>query len=105
MYLAVPGFSCGTQDLCCHVRDLYFILFFLMCQTNTLYTLNLYNVILICQLYLNLKFFLNFLPWLCWVFVAARGLPLVGASRGYSSLQCVGFSFQWLLLLWNTGSR
>ena len=32
-----------------------------------------------------------------WVFVAARG--------GYSSLWCVGFSLQWLLLLQSMGSR
>ena len=43
--------------------------------------------------------------WLCWVFVAACGLSLVAASGGYSSLQCAGFSLQWLLLLWSTGSR
>ena len=42
---------------------------------------------------------------LCWVFVAARGLSLVAASGGYSSLWCAGFSLQWLLLLWSTGSR
>ena len=30
--------------------------------------------------------------WLRWVFVAARGLSLVAASRGYSSLPCAGFS-------------
>ena len=46
-----------------------------------------------------------YLFWLCWVFVAARGLSLVAASRGYSSLRCTGFSLQWLLLLWSTGSR
>ena len=40
-----------------------------------------------------------------WVFVAARGLSLVVASGGYSSLQCVGFSLQWLLLLRSMGSR
>ena len=40
-----------------------------------------------------------------WVFVAVRGLSLVAASRGYSSLRCVGFSLQWLLLLQSTGSR
>ena len=34
-----------------------------------------------------------------------RGLSVVAASRVYSSLWCVGFSLQWLLLLWNTGSR
>ena len=43
--------------------------------------------------------------WLRWVFVAARGLSLVAASGGYSSLQCVGFSLLWLLLLRSTGSR
>ena len=43
--------------------------------------------------------------WLSWVFVAARGLSLVVASGGYSSLWCVGFSLRWLLLLWSTGSR
>ena len=43
--------------------------------------------------------------WLHWVFVAARGLSLVTASGGYSSLRCVGFSLRWLLLLRSTGSR
>ena len=43
--------------------------------------------------------------WLCWVFVAVRGLSLVAVSGSYSSLQCMGFSLQWLLLLQSTGSR
>ena len=43
--------------------------------------------------------------WLCWVFVAARGLSLVAARGGYSSLRCTGFSLWWLLLLRSTGSR
>ena len=34
-----------------------------------------------------------------------RGLSLVAASGGYSSLRCAGFSLQWLLLLRSTGSR
>ena len=42
--------------------------------------------------------------WLRWVFVAAHGLSLVALSGGYSSLQCVGFSLRWLLLL-SMGSR
>ena len=42
---------------------------------------------------------------LCWIFVAARGLPLVALSGGYSLLQCAGFSLRWLLLLRSTGSR
>ena len=52
--------------------------------------------------YLNLflkKINLFIYFWLRWVFIAARGLSLVGASRGYSSLWCGGF------LLWSTGSR
>ena len=32
-------------------------------------------------------------------------LSLVAKSRGYFSLQCMGFALQWLLLLWSTGSR
>ena len=43
--------------------------------------------------------------WLHWVFIAVHGLSLVVASGGYSSLQCAGFSLQWLLLLWSMGSR
>ena len=51
------------------------------------------------------KFIFIYFFWLCWVFVAAGGLSLVAASRGYSSLRCVGFSLRWLLLLRSTGSR
>ena len=51
---------------------------------------------------INLLFFYF---WLRWVFIAARGLSLVAASGGYSSLQCTSFSLQWLLLLRSTGSR
>ena len=32
-------------------------------------------------------------------------VSLAVASGGYSSLRCAGFSLQWLLLLWSTGSR
>ena len=39
---------------------------------------------------------------LCWVFVVAHRLCPVAASRGHSSLRCMGFSLQWLLLLWTT---
>ena len=46
-----------------------------------------------------------FFFWLHWVFVAARGLSLVVASGGYSSLQCMGFSLRWLLLLRALGAR
>ena len=34
-----------------------------------------------------------------------RGLSLVAASGGYSSLWCSGFSLRWILLLRSTGSR
>ena len=33
------------------------------------------------------------------------GFSLVMASRGYSLLQCMGFSLRWFLLLWSMGSR
>ena len=55
-------------------------------------------------LYINL-FILFIYFWLRWVFVAGRGLSLVAASGGCSSLPCTGFSLWWLLLLWSTGSR
>ena len=42
-------------------------------------------------------------PWSKWI--AAGGLFLIATSRGYSSLWGAVFSFQWLLLLWSTGSR
>ena len=50
-------------------------------------------------------FFFNSYFWLCWIFVAARGLSLVEASGGYSSLRCTGLSLRWLLLLRSMGSR
>ena len=46
-----------------------------------------------------------FFFWLRWVFVAVHRLSLVVASGGYSSLWCVGFSLQWLLLLRSMGPR
>ena len=33
--------------------------------------------------------------WLCWVFVSVRGLSLVVASGGHSSLRCAGLSLSW----------
>ena len=46
-------------------------------------------------------FFFNYL--FIYLFLAALGLHCSGG--GYSSLQCTGFSLQWLLLLWRMGSR
>ena len=51
------------------------------------------------------KKFLFIYFWLRWIFVAARGLSLLVARGGYSSMRCTGFSWQWLLLLQSTGSR
>ena len=50
--------------------------------------------------------FKNFLDWFCgWAGSSLpRGLSLVVESGAYSSLRCLGFSLQWLLLLWSTGS-
>ena len=51
-------------------------------------------------------FFFQFIYFcLRWVLVAACGLSLVAASRGYSLLWCAGFSLRWLLLLQSLGSR
>ena len=59
-----------------------------------------------CYYVFNINLVILFIYfWLCWVFVAACGLPLVAASRVYSSLRCAGFSLRWLLLLQSTGSR
>ena len=58
----------------------------------------------VLYIYIFKLFIYLFIFWLHWVFVAARGLSLAAASGGYSSLQCVGFSLRWLLLLRSTGS-
>ena len=50
-------------------------------------------------------FYLFIIFWLHWVFAAARGLSLVVASGGCSSLRCAGFSLRWLLLLQSTDSK
>ena len=62
--------------------------------------------------YLSIYFFFNFYLfilfiyfWLCWVFVSMRGLSLVAASGGHSSLRCAGLSLSRPLLLRSTGSR
>ena len=55
-----------------------------------------------------LFYFFNFLfiyLWLCWVFVSVRGLSLVVASGGHSSLRCAGLLLSRPLLLRSTGSR
>ena len=42
---------------------------------------------------------------MCWVFVSVRGLSLVVASGGHSSLRCAGLSLSRPLLLRSPGSR
>ena len=54
-------------------------------------------------LFFKINLFIYF--WLHWVFVAVRGLSLVAAGGGYSSLWYAGFSLRWLLLLQSMGSR
>ena len=63
------------------------------------------SIYLFTYVFIYLSIYLFIYLWLRWVFVAARGLSLVAGSRGYSSLQCAGFSLWWLLLLQSTGSR
>ena len=41
-----------------------------------------------CIFFLIIYLFIYF--WLCWVFVSVRGLSLVAASGGHSSLRCTG---------------
>ena len=59
----------------------------------------------VCFFWFLIYLFYLFIFWLYWVSVAARGLSLVAARGGYSSLRCTGFSLRWLLSLWSTGSR
>ena len=109
LLLCVPEFS---------TRPRYMLLFpsMLYCSLNIYYFLLnaiwicsmlwLFNIcVLLLHLYFLNLFILFIYFWLCWVFVAARELSLVVASRGYSLLRCTGFSLRWLLLLWSTGSR
>ena len=63
------------------------------------------SVVINHSIFFNKFIYLFIYFWLHWVFVTARGLSLVVASGGYSSLWCAGFSLWWLLLLQSTGSR
>ena len=57
------------------------------------------------------QFLINLFYFICFIFgcvgslLPRAGFSLVAASGGYSSLQCMGFSLWWLLLLRSTGSR
>ena len=77
-------------------------------RLQKIWTLNLAKAVKILgflTIFIHLFIYLFYYFWLHWVFIAARGLSLVAASGGYSSLRCTGFSLQWLLLFWSTGSR
>ena len=76
-------------------------------QEETLGVMNMslaLMVVMVFCFFKRLLFLILFIYWLHWVF-AACGLSLVVVSRGCSSLQCTGFSSQWLLLLQSVGSR
>ena len=61
---------------------------------------------LLLVFYLKLiNLFILIFFWLCWVFIAVCRLSLVVVSGGYFSLQSVGFSLRWLLLLRSMGPR
>ena len=76
------------------------------CCSCTNYSENLiFRYFQLCDFFFFLNKFIYLYFWMHWVFVAARGLSLVSASRGYSSMQCASFSLRWLLLLRSTGSR
>ena len=49
--------------------------------------------------FLKVLFIYLFIYWLRWVFIAARGLSLVAAGWGYSSLRCTGFLLRWLFFV------
>ena len=63
-----------------------------------------HTIFLLLIFFLFKKFLILIYFWLCGVFTAAQGLSLVAASGAYSSLQPMGFSRLWLLLLQSTGS-
>ena len=63
-------------------------------KSATLLLLFFFNKLILCIYF-----------WLHWVFFAVRGLSLVAASRGYSSLWCAGLSLSRPLLLRSTGFR
>ena len=63
------------------------------------------TVLQILNFFLINLFYLFIYFWLCWVFVAVRGLSLIAASGGHSSSRCAGLSLSRPLLLRGTGSR
>ena len=92
-------FRCGVTFLCVNIP--FYWWFIHPADGWLLDYFQFLTLVLILFYFINL--FIYF--WLRWVFVAARELSLAAASRGHSSLRCVGFSLRRLLLLRSTGSR
>ena len=65
----------------------------------------IYSVLFSFFFFFNKFIYLFIYFWLCWVFVSVRGLSLVAASGGHSSLRYAGLSLSRPLLLRSTGSR
>ena len=97
-WLHVPQ-QCVRVFITCIFISIWFLSRLLICASLTY--MKYLTVFFVFWLLLLLFFFF----WLHWVLIAARGLSLVAVSGGYSSLQCMCFSLQWLLLLQSTGSR
>ena len=87
-----PGVSSQHQAMM--MRCFFFFFFFKRpnCEVSVTGMLRL-------RIFFFNLFYLFIYFWLHWVFIAVHGLSLVTVSRGYSSLQCAGFSLWWLLLL------
>ena len=84
----------------CPKAFVFYLFFYLKTSTNLL---GLRQNCFLLDFFLKKYLFIYF--WLCWVFVSVRGLSLVVASGGHSSLQCAGLSLSRPLLLRSTGSR
>ena len=81
------------KNICVYICIYVIYVYIFICLLTTLFRFSFY--------FFKINLFIYF--WLCWVFAAMHGLSLVVVSWGYSSLQCAGFSLQWLLFLWNMG--
>ena len=93
----------SARGCICQAREHFFKFFILATLAPILTTTSAWLGIFFFFLSFNYYLFIYF--WLCWVFVSVRGLSLVVASGGHSSLRCAGFSLSWPLLLRSTGSR
>ena len=89
-----------NQGTCCNYQQIMESLVEMTSQYNLLLVnhLGVFWIIFFFKLYLFIYL------WLCWVFVSVRGLSLVAASGGHSSLLCAGLSLSRHLLLWSTGA-